>query len=49
MKADFLIFENRAEQAAILAANELEPIELSDNEVSDLLAFLRALTPTDEA
>lgn len=33
-----------AVRAAIAAANELQPTALSDTEVSDLLAFLRALT-----
>lgn len=44
VKADFLIFDNSTEQAAILAANELGPVDLTDEEESDLLAFLRALT-----
>ena len=43
-KVDFLIFDNATEQAAILAANELQPIPLTDAEVADLIAFLHALT-----
>ncbi|MCG8511331.1 MAG: c-type cytochrome, partial [Rhodospirillales bacterium] len=43
-KTDFLVFDNRREMAAILAANELEPVHLSDWEISDLLAFLNSLT-----
>ena len=43
-KGDFLVFDNGAEQAAILAANELDPVDLTAREVSDLLAFLRTLT-----
>ena len=43
-KVDFLVFENTVEQASIIAANELEPVDLTDREVTDLIAFLRTLT-----
>ncbi len=41
---DFAILDNPQELAAIAAANELEPQNLSDNEVNQLLAFLDTLT-----
>jgi cytochrome c peroxidase len=44
VKGDFLVFDNSVEQAAILAANELGPVDLTDREVADLLSFLNALT-----
>jgi cytochrome c peroxidase len=41
---DLLVFQNPAVTDAIAAANELEPQHLRDEEVEDLLDFLRALT-----
>ena len=43
-QVDFLVFDNAAEQAAIPAASELDPIDLTDPEVADLIAFLHSLT-----
>lgn len=43
---DWRILNDPAEMAAIAAANELEPVDLSDDEVAALLAFLEALTDT---
>jgi cytochrome c peroxidase len=44
---DFSLMSDPARRDAIAAANELQPVHLSDREFSDLLAFLNALT--DEA
>ena len=41
---DCVVMENDPAVEAIAAANELKPIELTDEEVSDLIAFLHALT-----
>ena len=41
---DFSILDDRAMLGEIANANELEPVELSDSEVADLLAFLDSLT-----
>ena len=46
-KADWRAMSDPRERAAIVRANELEPQDLSDDEVADLIAFLGALT--DEA
>jgi cytochrome c peroxidase len=43
---DDWVRQNAAEQEAIAAANELEPIALSDAEVDAILSFLGALTDT---
>lgn len=43
---DWRILEDPAEMAAIAAANELEPMELSDDDVAALIAFLETLTDT---
>ena len=42
--ADFNILAQPAEIAAIAAANELEPVTLTDTEVSQIMAFLETLT-----
>ncbi len=44
---DWAVLDDPAEMAAIAAANELEPVALSDDEVSALLAFLAALRDPD--
>ncbi|WP_071673843.1 cytochrome-c peroxidase [Nioella nitratireducens] len=41
---DWRILDDPAEMAAIAASNDLPPIELSDGQVADLMAFLGALT-----
>jgi len=41
---DFSLMSNPDEVAAIAAANELEPTDLMDDEIADLLAFLDALS-----
>jgi len=41
---DRLILDNPAEMAAIAAANELRPIDLTDPEIVALVAFLESLT-----
>lgn len=43
---DWRILDDPQEMAAIAAANELEPMELSDDEVAALVAFLETLTDT---
>ncbi len=43
-KTDFLIFDNRTEQMKIPAANELDPVDLTNREVADLIAFLQTLS-----
>ena len=43
-KRDAWVQENEAMRARIAAANELDPIELTDDQVEDLLAFLESLT-----
>ncbi|MEL7215049.1 MAG: cytochrome c peroxidase [Pseudomonadota bacterium] len=43
-KADFAIISDVSEINAIAAANELGHISLSDTEITDLIAFLHALT-----
>ena len=43
-KRDAWVQSNDKLRGAIAAANELEPIELTDGEVADLLAFLESLT-----
>jgi cytochrome c peroxidase len=42
--ADFAIREDMAEMARQAAVNDLRPISLSDADVTDLVAFLHALT-----
>lgn len=44
---DTALMDQAAEVAAIAAANELQPVSLTDQDVSDLLAFLGALTDYD--
>lgn len=44
IKRDTWVISNDSLRNRIAAANELEPIDLSDGEVSDLLAFLESLT-----
>ncbi len=41
---DLLVAQNAREIARLLAANELEPVDLGDDEIAALLAFLGALT-----
>lgn len=41
---DQSILNSERETAEIIAANELEPVSLSDSQVDDLIAFLHALT-----
>lgn len=41
---DFEVHNDLASRADLAAANELSPLSLSDKELADLLAFLRALT-----
>ncbi|MEL6751196.1 MAG: cytochrome-c peroxidase, partial [Pseudomonadota bacterium] len=41
---DFAALDDERTVTAIAAANELKPVALDDNEVADLLAFLRSLT-----
>ncbi len=43
-ETDFSLMQDRDEVAAIAAANELAPVELSEPELADLLAFLAALS-----
>lgn len=42
--SDFRVLADAAERARIAAANELAPVALSEAEIADLLAFLRALS-----
>ena len=41
---DFIVHEDASRHADIGAANELEPVDLSEQQVEDLLAFLHTLT-----
>ena len=41
---DFVVMQNSARLAAIADASELAPVELSETEIANLLAFLHALT-----
>ena len=43
-ETDRVVLSDPVETAAIAAANELAPTELTDDEVSALLAFLESLT-----
>ncbi len=43
---DFPVLADEEELARIAAANELEPVDLSDEEVRQIIAFLEALTDT---
>ena len=43
-ETDRIILSDKAEMAAIAAANELAPVDLSDAEVAALIAFLESLT-----
>jgi cytochrome c peroxidase len=43
-KSDFVVMNNPDEVAVIAAANMLEPLELTDAEIADLLAFLGSLS-----
>jgi cytochrome c peroxidase len=43
-RLDFVVMNDPVRRAAIAAANERAPVSLSDNEFSDLIAFLHALT-----
>ncbi len=45
--SDFRLLGDQAEIQAIAAANELAPVDLSDQELSDLLAFLQSLSDPD--
>lgn len=44
---DFLIWQDTREMARQRAAISIEPVDLTDNEVSDLVAFMHALTGGD--
>jgi cytochrome c peroxidase len=44
---DFVVMDDPVRVNAIAAANELDPIELSDRQFGDLIEFLRALTDPD--
>ena len=44
---DFSLMSDPSRRNAIAAASELEPVHLSERELSDLVAFLRALTDPD--
>ena len=41
---DFVVMNTEARVAAIAAANELAPLELSEKKIADLIEFLQALT-----
>ncbi len=41
---DFVVMDDSARLAEIAARNALSPVDLSDQEIEDLIAFLRALT-----
>ena len=41
---DFRVLEDTREREALIASNELTPLELSDQEIAELVAFLGALT-----
>jgi len=43
-RVDFISFEDRRERARLRARVDIEKVSLSDREVSDLIAFLEALT-----
>ena len=43
-RVDFISFEDRRERARLGARVDIDPVALSDREVSDLIAFLEALT-----
>ena len=44
---DFKVTHNAAEQAAIANANELAPIDLTELEITAILAFLETLSDAD--
>lgn len=44
---DFLPLQDQRERARIAAAIDLKPMSLTDTEVSDIVAFLKALTGTE--
>jgi len=46
---DWSIMDTPSEVMAIATANQLEPIQLSDANVADILAFLKALTDIENA
>ncbi|KPA20699.1 Cytochrome c551 peroxidase precursor [Shimia sp. SK013] len=46
-KADFLAFQDTRERARLSARTDIETIELTDHEVTKLVAFLHALTGTE--
>ena len=41
---DFAVMDDPARVDAIAAANELQPVQLADKQIADLMAFLQALT-----
>lgn len=45
-KADFLPFEDRLERARLASRLDIAPVSLTEGEISELVAFLRALTGT---
>jgi cytochrome c peroxidase len=44
---DFIVMQDAARIAAIAAASELAPVDLSETDIANLLAFLHALTDPD--
>ncbi|MEM7320111.1 MAG: cytochrome c peroxidase [Pseudomonadota bacterium] len=42
--SDFVIWQDKQEMARQRLANDIEPVDLTDAEISDLIAFLHALT-----
>ncbi|WP_243694273.1 cytochrome-c peroxidase [Shimia isoporae] len=46
-KADFLAFQDSRERSRLASRADIDPVELSDAEVAQLIAFLNALTGTE--
>jgi cytochrome c peroxidase len=44
---DFVVMDDTARVDAIAAANELQPVQCTDKQIADLIAFLQALTDPD--
>jgi len=44
--ADFLPFDDTRERARLAARTDIEPVNLNDKEIADLVAFLGSLTGT---
>lgn len=43
-RSDFLIQEDRREQQRYARARDITPVQMNDNDISDLIAFMHALT-----